>query len=61
MPNYDYKCSACGAVQEVFHQMSEEPEVVCKCGEVMSRKVSGGTTTLYKSPGFTQYKGRNGQ
>jgi putative FmdB family regulatory protein len=62
MPSYDYVCENCGKKIEVFHSMSENPQYVCEhCGAVLVRKVSGGTATLYKCSGFTQYKGRNGQ
>jgi putative FmdB family regulatory protein len=60
MPTYDYICDKCGKVVEIFHQMDEDKEYRCECGNVLRKKVSGGTNTLYKSPGFTQYKGRNG-
>lgn len=60
MPTYNYTCPVCGAIREEFHQMNENPEYVCDvCGKPLKRMVSGGTATLYKSPGFSQYKGRN--
>jgi putative FmdB family regulatory protein len=60
MPTYDYVCEKCSAVCEIFHSMFEEKEIECPaCGHSMKKKVSGGTATLYKSPGFSHYKGRN--
>ena len=39
MPAYDYKCTSCGTVSEVFHAMSESPVQRCpRCGGEM-RKV----------------------
>jgi len=62
VPTYGYKCPTCGKVIEEFHAMNENPRFVCDtCGNAFVKVVSGGTNTLYKSPGFTQYKGRNGQ
>lgn len=59
MPTYEYVCPECGKKVEIFHSMQDMQERVCECGAVLRRKVSGGTATLYKSPGFSQYKGRN--
>mgnify|MGYP001241781898 CR=1 FL=1 len=33
MPTYDYQCSSCSSVQDVFHAISANPEIKCnKCG-----------------------------
>jgi putative FmdB family regulatory protein len=43
MPTYDYYCKKCDSETEVFHGMSEEPEVICtECGEHMTKKISAG-------------------
>jgi putative FmdB family regulatory protein len=61
MPTYEYACPVCGHKQDEFHMMSENPEFTCpKCGNSLKKGIHGGTNTLYKAPGFTQYKGRNG-
>ena len=61
MPTYDYICPECEYKTEIFHAMSEDGSYVCpKCGATLKQKISGGTNTLYKCSGFTQYKGRNG-
>ena len=41
MARYDYRCTACGAVFEVEHPMSERPNVVCpSCGAPAERVFS---------------------
>ena len=43
MPTYDYLCtrSTCNFSKEVFHKMSENPEIICeKCGSLMKRLIS---------------------
>lgn len=53
MPNYDYQCAACGTVTEVFHKMSEDPEVKCPdCESPMKRKISAGAGIMFKGSGF---------
>jgi len=43
MPTYDYNCSKCEHIQEEFHNMIDEPSIVCeKCGTIMKRGISGG-------------------
>lgn len=38
MPVYVYRCGVCDSVdREVSHRMSEDPQVVCVCGDVMFR------------------------
>ena len=62
MPTYDYHCPSCGYKDEKFHGILEENEYECpKCHAILKKGPGGGTATLYKVPGFTLYKGRNGQ
>ena len=53
MPNYDYKCGSCEEVMEVFHSMSESPEIKCsKCGASAFKMISGGVGIAFKGSGF---------
>ena len=55
MPTYDYKCTKCGDVFEVFQAMSEEPKKRCpKCRGKVQRLISGGAGILFKGSGFYQ-------
>ena len=60
MPTYDYRCAACGHVQEIFHGMKEKPKKTCpKCRKPkLERLVSGGAGFLFKGEGFylTDYR-----
>ncbi len=60
MPTYDYRCAACGHVEEIFHGMSEKPKKTCpKCKKPkLERLVSGGAGFLFKGDGFylTDYR-----
>ena len=62
MPTYNYECQSCGDIIEVFHSMSENPEVTCKtCGsKEVERKITGGAGVIYKGSGFytTDYKNK---
>lgn len=59
MPNYDYKCSSCEKVFEVFQKMSDPVLTKCpECGkETVERLISGGNFA-FKGSGFyiTDYK-----
>lgn len=56
MPLYKYKCS-CGEKIDKIHGMSETPEVKCsKCGEEMSRLVTGGTGSYIKAATVGKYQ-----
>ncbi|MFA5429595.1 MAG: FmdB family zinc ribbon protein [Candidatus Omnitrophota bacterium] len=55
MPTYDYECSACGAVFEVFQSMTAEPLQKCeKCGETgkVRRLIGTGAGIIFKGSGF---------
>jgi putative FmdB family regulatory protein len=59
MPTYDYKCSECGNVFEVFQTMSAEPIKTCpKCGGKVKRLIGAGAGPIFKGSGFyqTDYK-----
>jgi putative FmdB family regulatory protein len=53
MPTYDYECTSCGKVFEVFQQMSEKPVKECPdCGKEVKRLVGGGIGIIFKGSGF---------
>ena len=59
MPNYDYQCSSCKDVFEVFQSMSAKPLTKCpKCGKKVKRLISSGAGLIFKGSGFyaTDYK-----
>ncbi len=54
MPTYEYECSECGVVLEVFHGIHEEPVPICEqCGQQkMKRIISSGIGVHFKGGGF---------
>ncbi|MDD3803472.1 MAG: zinc ribbon domain-containing protein [bacterium] len=53
MPNYDYVCSKCKTVFNVFHKMSENPVVKCpKCESKASKQMSANSNIIFKGEGF---------
>lgn len=51
MPTYDYYSEETGETREVFHNMSENPEILDSQGNVMKRVVSGGLGFTIKTGG----------
>ena len=44
MPTYVYECENCDCQKEVFHKITEEPEVKCdQCGKPMCRIITPGS------------------
>ena len=63
MPTYDYECTKCGYIFEVFQKINSKPKNKCpKCGGKVKRLISGGCGLIFKGSGFyiTDYK-RKGQ
>ncbi|MBI4846261.1 MAG: zinc ribbon domain-containing protein [Candidatus Omnitrophica bacterium] len=60
MPTYDFKCSDCGHVFEVFQKMNDKPLAKCpKCKKKKARRMIGaGIGIIFKGSGFyeTDYK-----
>jgi putative FmdB family regulatory protein len=59
MPTYDYKCTKCGHVFEVFHKMTDKALDKCpKCKGKVKKLISSGTGLIFKGSGFyaTDYK-----
>ena len=61
MPTYEYKCTQCGYVFEVFQTMSAEPIKICpKCKGEVKRLIGPGAGPIFKGTGFyqTDYKNK---
>jgi putative FmdB family regulatory protein len=59
MPTYEYKCSVCGHIFEVFQSMKDEPLKVCpKCSGKIQRLIGTGAGLIFKGSGFyaTDYR-----
>ncbi|MBD3390556.1 MAG: zinc ribbon domain-containing protein [Chitinivibrionales bacterium] len=61
MPTYEYECSKCGKVFEVFQSITAEPLTKCTdetCSGPVRRLLSGGAGFLFKGNGFyiTDYR-----
>lgn len=60
MPTYDYECSACGNLWELFQKMTSKPAKKCpKCGKPKAQRLlSAGGGMLFKGSGFhtTDYR-----
>jgi len=63
MPTYDYECSHCGHVFEVFQKITDASLDKCpKCGKKVKRLISSGSGIIFKGSGFyeTDYKKKKG-
>ena len=62
MPTYDYKCSNCGEIYELFQSMNDKPKKKCQnCGKNTAvRLIGGGSGLIFKGSGFyiTDYKNK---
>ena len=62
MPTYDYKCSSCGEIYELFQSMNDKPKKKCRnCGRNTAvRLIGGGSGLIFKGSGFyiTDYKNK---
>lgn len=59
MPTYEYKCTKCEEMFEVFQKMSAEPLKTCAvCGGDLVKLISGGLGIIFKGNGFytTDYR-----
>ena len=66
MPTYDYECTKCGKVVEIFQSITEparkrlrkaDPKP-CKCGAPVQRRIGTGGGLIFKGSGFylTDYR-----
>jgi len=59
MPTYDYKCSKCGHVFEIFHSIKDHSLKECpECKGQLKRLIGTGSGIIFKGSGFyeTDYK-----
>lgn len=66
MPTYEYECSKCGAVTEVFHSITQptkrklrkDDNPTCKCNAGVIRRIGSGAGVIFKGSGFyeTDYR-----
>lgn len=56
MPTYDYRCSKCDHVWELFQSIKAEPEKKCpSCGKRTAKRVIGsGAGIIFRGSGFYQ-------
>jgi len=62
MPTYEYECTKCGAVTEVFQPITEKPRrklkaadsPACKCNAAVVRLIGTGGGVIFKGSGFYQ-------
>ena len=55
MPTYDYKCSKCNKIYEVFHKMSDTKIRYCpKCKNVLSKIITETQQPIYIGQDFTK-------
>lgn len=62
MPTYEYKCTKCNNLFEVFQKMSDDPVTECpKCKGPVKRLIGSGSGPIFKGTGFyhTDYKNNN--
>ncbi|MCX7420179.1 MAG: zinc ribbon domain-containing protein [Planctomycetia bacterium] len=63
MPTYDYKCSACDHMWELFQSIKAEPEKKCpECGKKKAQRLIGaGAGLIFKGSGFyiTDYRSKS--
>ncbi len=53
MPTYDYRCTDCAHVFEIFHGINESPECLCeKCQHIAEKQVGAGSGIIFKGSGF---------
>lgn len=62
MPTYEYKCSKCKKVFDVFQKITEKPLKKCpKCSSLVERLISKGAGLIFKGSGFyaTDYRSKS--
>ncbi len=68
MPTYEYQCTKCGAVFELFQQITEKPKRTvkaelknCTCHAPVRRLIGSGAGVIFRGTGFyeTDYRSEN--
>ncbi len=55
MPTYEYECSKCGHLFEVFQRITEKPKRSCpECKGRVKRLLGTGAGVIFKGSGFYQ-------
>ena len=62
MPTYEYECTKCGTVFELFQPITEAPRKKlrksdpkpCKCNAAVLRRLGAGAGIIFKGSGFYQ-------
>ena len=53
MPTYEYKCTKCEEIFEIFQKMTDIPLNECPvCGGELQKVISGGIGIIFKGSGF---------
>lgn len=61
MPNYQYRCSDCGAELEVYQKFTDDALTVCPECEGTLRKVYSAVGVVFKGSGFYATDNRKGK
>ena len=59
MPTYEYECTNCNKIFDIFQKMTDKPLDKCpKCHKKISRLIGGGSGIIFKGSGFyaTDYR-----
>jgi len=59
MPTYEYECTHCNKIFDIFQKITDEPFKECpKCNKKIHRLITGGSGVIFKGPGFyaTDYR-----
>jgi putative FmdB family regulatory protein len=62
MPTYEYECTECGAITEVFQsitepvkrRLKESDAPACDCNVAVKRRIGAGAGIIFKGSGFYQ-------
>jgi putative FmdB family regulatory protein len=62
MPTYEYECTKCGAVTDVFQSITDTPKrrlsaadnPACDCNAPVKRRIGCGAGIIFKGSGFYQ-------
>jgi len=53
MPTYEYECTNCNKIFDIFQKISDEPLEKCpKCNNKIKRLIGKGSGVIFKGSGF---------
>ena len=64
MPTYEYECTNCNKVFDIFQKITDKPLKECpKCHKKINRLIGGGSGVIFKGSGFyaTDYRKPSGK